>query len=152
LNGATKPRNFGELPAAAGTTRKGSGMKKRILVIDDDISVRTTLQTMLAGVGYEVECAIDGKEGVGMFEASRPDLVITDIIMPDREGIETIIMIKRLGPQTKIIAMSGGGSASNMDFLKVAETLGADHVIAKPFEHDELINLVQQSLSGLAKA
>jgi two-component system, chemotaxis family, chemotaxis protein CheY len=121
-------------------------MKRRILVIEDDAAVRTTLQMMLAGIGYEVVCAIDGKEGVRMFQASRPDLVITDIIMPEREGIETIIIIKSLEPRTKIIAMSASGRIGDTDFRELAVTAGADQIVAKPFEHDELINLVRRSL------
>jgi CheY-like chemotaxis protein len=101
---------------------------------------------MLADIGYEVTCAIDGKEGFRRFRALQPDLVITDIIMPEREGIETIIMIRGLEPGAKIIALSAGGRRGAMDFLKVAAKVGADHALAKPFEPDVLINLVRQTL------
>ncbi len=105
------------------------------------------IEMILTGFGYGVTCAPDGEEGFRLFRALRPDLVITDVIMPVREGIETILAMRQEQPEAKIIAMSGGGSIASADLLTMAQTLGADCIIAKPFDIDELIAVVQQTLS-----
>ena len=93
------------------------------------------------GGDYElVITASDGKRGMTVLRDEHPDVVITDIIMPEQEGIDTIIQIRRERPGIKIIAISGGGRIRNIDFLEMAQSLGADEVIAKPFEADELLN------------
>lgn len=120
-------------------------MKKRILVIDDDYAVRVTLEHLLVGQGYSVASAVDGKQGVDAFVTFEPDLVITDIIMPQQEGIETILAIKDRRPDSKIVAMSGGGRIGNKNLLRMAQHLGADHIIAKPFDLDELIAIVRET-------
>jgi DNA-binding response OmpR family regulator len=121
-------------------------MSKRILVIDDDLMVRRTMEQVLTQAGYDVLCAVDGEQGFRLFQEIEPDLVITDIIMPCREGIETIRAIKQANPRTKIIAMSGGARINNHDFLQIACKLGADFILAKPFNVDELCSLVRQGL------
>lgn len=123
-------------------------MRKQILVIDDDPAVCFTLEQVLGGLDVQVVCAADGKEGIRLFRSLQPDLVITDIIMPEREGIETIIGMKQERPQAKIIAMSGGGRIGNIDLLQMARRLGADHTIAKPFGLDELTTMVRRSLAA----
>jgi two-component system chemotaxis response regulator CheY len=123
-------------------------MKKQILVIDDDAAIRFTLEHLLSGVDVQVTCAADGDEGIRLFRSLQPDLVITDLIMPEREGIETIIEMKHERPQAKIIAISGGGRIGNKDLLQMARWLGADHIIAKPFEFDELTEMVRHSLAA----
>jgi CheY-like chemotaxis protein len=112
----------------------------KILVIDDDHLVRYTLSKILSSSGYEVVTASDGKRGMAVLRAEHPDGVITDIIMPEQEGIDTIIQIRRERPAIKIIAISGGGRIRNIDFLEMAQSLGADGVLAKPFEADELLS------------
>jgi CheY-like chemotaxis protein len=112
----------------------------KILVIDDDHLVRYTLSKILSSYGYEVVTASDGKRGMTVLRDEHPDVVITDIIMPEQEGIDTIIQIRRERPGIKIVAISGGGRIRNIDFLEMAQSLGADEVIAKPFEADELLN------------
>ena len=112
----------------------------KILVIDDDHLVRYALSKILLGAGYEVVTASDGKRGMAVLRAEHPDVVITDIIMPEQEGIDTIIQIRRERPAAKIIAISGGGRIRNIDFLEMAQSLGACEVLAKPFEADELFN------------
>jgi CheY-like chemotaxis protein len=112
----------------------------KILVIDDDHLVRYTLSKILSSNGYEVVTASDGKRGMAVLRAEHPDVVITDIIMPEQEGIDTIIQIRRERPAIKIIAISGGGRIRNIDFLEMAQSLGANDVIAKPFEADELLS------------
>jgi DNA-binding response OmpR family regulator len=120
----------------------------KILVIDDDLMVRNTISKILRHSGFEVIVAEDGVRGLASFRRDRPDLVITDIIMPEKEGIETIIEMRREHPDTKIIAVSGGGRIGNADFLSMATSLGASAVIAKPFLPEELINQVKSCLAA----
>src|SRR5882762_4645380 len=98
----------------------------KILVIDDDHLVRYALSKILLGAGYAVVTASDGRRGMAVLRAEHPDVVITDIIMPEQEGIDTIIQIRRERPGVKIIAISGGGRIRNIDFLEMAQSLGAD--------------------------
>ncbi len=119
----------------------------KILVIDDDILVRRTIARILERSGYEVVLAEDGVQGVASFRSERPDLVITDLIMPEKEGIETIIEMRREDPNARIIAVSGGGRLGSMDFLVVAGKLGASEILRKPFEPAELLGCVTRSLA-----
>ncbi len=120
---------------------------QKILVIDDNAAARSAIEMILTSYGYGVTCAADGEQGVRLFLGLRPDLVITDVIMPVKEGFETILALRREQPELKIIAMSGGGRVAGTDFLSIARGFGADHVIAKPFDADELIAMVQLALS-----
>jgi CheY-like chemotaxis protein len=122
-------------------------MKKLILVIDDDPAVRFTLEQVLGGIASQVISAANGDGGIRLFRSVHPDLVITDIIMPEREGIETIIGMKQERPEAKIIAMSGGGRMGSPNLLQMARRLGADNIIAKPFGLDELTAMVHHSLA-----
>ena len=112
----------------------------KILVIDDDHLVRYALSKILLSAGYEVVTASDGRRGMAVLWEEDPDVVITDIIMPEQEGIDTIIQMRRERPRVKIIAISGGGRIRNIDFLEMAQSLGANDVLAKPFEVDELLS------------
>jgi DNA-binding response OmpR family regulator len=118
----------------------------KILVIDDERMIRTIAVRILQRADYEIFTAVNGFEGLACFRRERPDLVITDIIMPEREGIETIRHMKRERPDTKIIAMSGGGRLGDADFLSMARELGASDVIRKPFDPRELLDRVAQCL------
>jgi DNA-binding NtrC family response regulator len=124
----------------------------KILVIDDDAVVRQTLTAILEDGGYEVMSAEDGRRGMAAFRNERPDLVITDIIMPEQEGIQTIIEMRKSTPDAKIIAISGGGRMANTDFLRIAQTLGAMEAIPKPFDPDVLLIAVADCLAGRARA
>src|SRR5204863_9144444 len=112
----------------------------KILVIDDDHLVRYALSKILSSNGYEVVTASDGRRGMVVLRAERPDAVITDIIMPEQEGIDTIIQIRRERPGVKIIAISGGGRIRNIDFLDMAQSLGANEVLAKQVEVDGVLS------------
>jgi len=112
-----------------------------ILVIDDEEDIRDFVGIVLERDGHSVMEASDGNAGMRILEAQPIDVVITDIIMPDKEGIETIIEIRRGNPDLKIIAISGGGRGGGGDYLKVAKQLGADRTFAKPL-----------SAAGLAEA
>jgi DNA-binding response OmpR family regulator len=119
-----------------------------ILVIDDNASVRKALTMMLESGGFHVTAAKDGREGLSAFEASAPDLVLVDIIMPDKDGIEIIREMRRARPATKIIAMTGGGRLSGLDFLKMARAFGAVETLAKPIDPDELVARVRACLAS----
>src|SRR5260370_34106359 len=115
----------------------------KILVIDDDKSLRYTLARILVNDGYEVVMAEDGEHGLAMFHKDRPDLVICDLIMPQRGGIETIAQIRRESPAMKIIAMSGGGRGGrtmNVDGLAMALEAGVNEVLVKTFRAERRDN------------
>lgn len=122
----------------------------RILIIDDDRMVRDTLQLILTTAGHKVALANDGKEGLKTFAEFQPHLIITDILMPEKEGVETIQDLRRLVPNLPIIAISGGGRVGNMSFLKVAKQFGADRTFAKPFEPDEILAAVNELVAKAA--
>jgi len=119
----------------------------KILLIDDDLVVRTAMVQFLADLGYQVVVAADGERGLRLFRSEKPDLVITDIIMPEKEGIQTIVEMRREQPSAKIIAVSGGGRIGNADFLKVARSMGANDVIAKPVDPDDFAARIKRCLS-----
>ena len=119
----------------------------KILVIDDDVMVRNTISKILHHSGFEVVVAEDGVRGIVAFRRERPDLVITDIIMPEKEGIGTITEMRRERPDAKIIAISGGGRIGSADFLGMALKLGAIDVISKPFLPQDLVSRVKVCLA-----
>ncbi len=118
----------------------------KILVIDDDDLVRSMICTSLKKEKFDVVEARNGNEGVEKAKAEKPDLVITDILMPNKEGIETIMDLHALDSKVKIIAMSGGGSSKNMSFLEMAKKVGAQHVLNKPFKSSTLLGAVNSLL------
>ena len=118
----------------------------KILIMDDDNQLREMLKIMLENEGYNVEDAENGYIGMKIIRKSHFDLVITDIIMPDKEGIETIMEIKKDFPTIKIIAMSGGGKIGPDSYLVMAKHLGADKALAKPFLQSEIVNAVRELL------
>jgi len=118
-----------------------------ILLIDDDDLFRTMLRENLEELGHTVTEAHDGKEGLAHYALAPTDLVITDLIMPGKEGIETILEMRKKWPGVKIIAMSGGGRVSATDYLQTAQKLGAGCVLRKPFSNDELTAAINQLLS-----
>jgi two-component system, chemotaxis family, chemotaxis protein CheY len=120
---------------------------QKILLIDDDPLVRRTIERILQKNGYDVHLAADGLEGLRTFRTLQPDLVITDLIMPVKEGLDTIRLLRTWSPEAKIIAISGGGRVANSDLLAEAAVLGASVVIAKPFEADELLVKVSNCLA-----
>jgi DNA-binding response OmpR family regulator len=115
----------------------------RILVIDDDSNMRCLVARILARASHEVIEAANGKKGMEQFATYRPEVVVTDLLMPEQEGIETIRELRRIAPSLRIVAMSGGGTDNDLIFLGMAKALGADAVLAKPFRADELIRAVQ---------
>jgi DNA-binding response OmpR family regulator len=123
-------------------------MSKRILIIDDDLAVRDTLITILADHGYEVITAVNGEQGLAVFRRERPDLLVTDIVMPVKEGLQTIREIREEWPDMKIIAISGGSRTERHDFLEIARQLGAWDVVVKPFDVDDFVARVDRCLGA----
>lgn len=120
----------------------------RILVIDDDEQMRKLLRQVMEWSGYEVVEAEDGRAGMRMQEQLQADLVITDLIMPEQEGLETITALKEMYPGVKIIAISGGGRIGPEAYLPAAKELGADKVFSKPFDVKELAEAVKELLQN----
>jgi len=121
----------------------------RILVIDDEAPIRRLLQQILEVEGHQVSTAADGEEGDQILDASPIDLVITDIFMPNKEGIETIQMVRKKSPRTKIVAISGEaaslpgyGVKLHINVLEAAKHLGAHRTLAKPFTLQEITEAV----------
>ena len=118
----------------------------RILIIDDEAMILDLLVNILEREGYETITASGGKDGIKIHRENPADLIITDLIMPEKEGIETIMELCRDFQDVKIIAMSGGGKADPETYLQIAKTIGAIKTIAKPFDRKELLKTVREIL------
>jgi len=118
-----------------------------ILVIDDSIELRRAVRRILLSAGHDVLEAENGNIGLALVNEHEPALVITDLIMPDKEGIETILDIRRRGKPTPILAISGSDPAPASIYLGAASKLGADHVMRKPFRAAELLAAVERLLA-----
>lgn len=120
----------------------------KILVVDDDTMVRMTIRACLLRAGHEVLEAGDGYEAIGVLEKVEIELVVSDIIMPEVDGIGLLLKLRKQFPLLRVIVISGGGRAQNVDFLRMAQTLGADQVLAKPFTPEQLLTAVQAVLDA----
>jgi DNA-binding response OmpR family regulator len=116
----------------------------RILVTDDDADLRATLQKLLSLRGYAVDVGRDGLEGARMLQQQPYALLITDIVMPNQEGLESIIQADKRYPEMRIIAMSGAAKTSTEVYLRVAKNVGADFVFQKPFSPREMLEKVRE--------
>ena len=117
----------------------------RILIVDDDQSIREMLQQMLKKEGYQTNSAIDGNDAITKFIEYKPHLVVTDIIMPEKEGLELIQIFLRKDPFIKIIAISGGAYYNDVrDVLKMAKVIGAHTAISKPLKKNEFVKEVKK--------
>jgi DNA-binding response OmpR family regulator len=123
----------------------------RILIIDDDEMFREMLARFMETAGHAVASASDGEKGLKAYARFRPDLVITDIMMPEKEGLETIAELRALRRDLPIIAVSGGGQVVHADFLSVAERAGASRTFHKPFEPAEMTAAVASLLRATAR-
>ncbi|MBN2280044.1 MAG: response regulator [Candidatus Marinimicrobia bacterium] len=120
----------------------------KVLVIDDDVWINKMIIKVLQTEGFEVFSGFDGKEGLRILHQNTDiDLIITDIVMPEKEGIETIIDVRKEFKNIKIIAISGGGKLKPEGYLLLARKLGADNILKKPFDNDELIAMVRETLT-----
>ena len=122
-----------------------------ILIIDDDAAVSRTLSLILTRAGYQVSTVTSGRKGLELLSRDEFDLVLTDIIMPELDGIEAIRRIRTDHPGLRIIAMSGGGQIDKADFLHMAEALGADRVLEKPVRSERLLELVGSVMANPAR-
>lgn len=120
--------------------------RKRVLLIDDDIELLRQMSVAFSVAGYAVRPAPDGQVGLARFAAETPDLVVTDIIMPTREGVETIVALRKASQDVKIIAVSGGYRVGPDEFLTLARHVGADATLAKPFRLSRLVALADSLL------
>jgi DNA-binding NtrC family response regulator len=119
----------------------------RILIIDDEECIRRPLQILLERAGHEVFPAANAPDALRLWRARGGDLVITDIHMPGKDGLETILELRYHAPEARILAMSGGDLNAQIDVLGAAATLGAVRTIQKPFTLNEMLQAVEDSLS-----
>ena len=116
----------------------------RILVVDDDVEILDLLRAMLEREDYEVLTARNGDEALKLLDSEAIDVMITDMLMPEKEGTETILLLRKTQPQVKIIAISGGGEGDANHYLHIAQLAGADRVFTKPLDRTELLRSVEE--------
>jgi len=124
---------------------------KTILLVDDDARIRNVLSRGLSKAGYQVVEAADGNEALKLFDQRPADLVITDLVMPEKEGIELITALRKRRTGLRIIAISGGGRNSPESYLGIAKVLGAFQTLAKPIHHQDLLAAVDAAFSAESK-
>jgi CheY-like chemotaxis protein len=117
-----------------------------ILVIDDDEYIRGIVVRILNGKGHRILEASDGERGMRQLRAERPSIVISDLLMPEKDGIEIIQEIRKEAPETFVIAISGSVTADNLSYLDIAKKLGADAALAKPFRPAELLDAIAKAV------
>lgn len=120
----------------------------RILLIDDEELVRNFLRTVIENRGYDVTTAANGNEGLRLLGEGNYDVVITDLFMDDKDGISTIMDIKKQDSDIPIIAMSGGGWSSGVDYLKVAQQMGVAYTFSKPIPNKEFLAAIDSLVAG----
>ena len=120
----------------------------RILLIDDDEQMRRIMARILVREGHDVIEAADGKQGIEFFRRDPRDVVITDLLMPEKDGIETIRKLRAISPQVRIIAMSGAAGTAHDSYLQIAKHLGADTGLCKPFKVEELLAVIAEPTSA----
>lgn len=123
----------------------------KILVIDDEEMVRNVIKRILERNGYEVVVALNGRDGAEMYRESPADAIICDILMPEKDGLEVLIELKRDFPEVKIIVISGGGTHGMLDYLQAAKKLGAVDALAKPFRNQDLLSAVEKALAAAGR-
>jgi DNA-binding response OmpR family regulator len=119
----------------------------RILVIDDNDDVRASLQLSLEAEGFEVAVAADGRSGMALLREHGADVVVTDILMPHQDGVETILDVRKDFPGVKVIAMSGAAPVYGFDYLAVPRELGVARILRKPFEIHELVDILRELIA-----
>lgn len=123
--------------------------RERILIVEDDANTRRSLEILLTKAGYEAVPAANGAEAVRIWRDFGGDLVILDLFMPEKDGIETIVELRALSPGIRVIAMSGGGEKKRLDVLGHARLLGAVLTIEKPFSNAAMMTMVERALKGV---
>jgi DNA-binding NtrC family response regulator len=120
--------------------------RQRILVVDDDDLFRDSFCQILSAHGYETVQARDGREGQKKLSAERFDLVVTDLLMPERDGIETIMAMRTTNPGTPVVAISGGGMRSGSEYLECASAIGAAYIFLKPLQTERVLAAIRECL------
>ena len=118
------------------------------MIVDDDVNLRKSLRRTLERSGYAVLEASDGNEAMVQYQNHHPDIVVTDLLMPEKEGIETIHELKKKYGDVKIIAMSGGGKLTLETYLKTARMVGAVFTLTKPFNRQDFLSVIEKALSS----
>lgn len=119
-----------------------------VLIVEDDKELREMLKMSLQRRGFAVQVAENGKEAISHFKPLLTDLVVTDLIMPEEDGLKVVIKLRELKPTIKIIAISGGGKVGPGSYLNLAKALGADAIYSKPFSIKDLIVKIEQLLDN----
>lgn len=122
-----------------------------ILLVDDDADLRSLLRRTLLRAGYSVHEAENGREGLNVLALSPVDVVVTDIIMPDMEGVEFILLLRRTRPSLRVIAMSAGGRLSPDSYLDLARRSGAIRTLAKPFDLEDFLAVLLDTLGEVER-
>jgi CheY-like chemotaxis protein len=117
---------------------------RRLLVVDDNEDMRQSMKRLLEHFGYEVSVARDGRHALEMQQQAHADVLISDIFMPDTDGLETIKQFREAFPAIRIIAMSGGGASLEADYLSTASVVGADAILRKPFSKESLLQALEK--------
>ena len=128
--------------------RTADAPRARILVVDDDPAVCRMIEMTLDIAGHEVITILDARTAINFLESNTVDLVITDLVMPDTEGIEIIMRVSHVHPTIPIVAISGEGAEGPEEYLSIARLLGAHRTLSKPFDCRQLIEIVDQLLAG----
>lgn len=123
-------------------------MKAHILLIEDEPALRSLFQMILESARYRVTLAGHGREAMALLAQHTFDLVITDVLMPEQDGIETIVEVRRRWPDLPVLAMTGGGQIGADLYLRLAKTLGASRLLPKPFSSEELLHAVAALLAS----
>lgn len=118
----------------------------RILIVDDEAGIRDTLSALLAADGHEIDTAANGYAAMDRFRENQADLVICDIMMPDKGGLETIVDLRKTNPNVKIIAISGASAGGQRKILDWATKMGADRTFCKPFVSGDIKNAIKDLL------
>jgi DNA-binding NtrC family response regulator len=146
--GRLRRKTVQRVPPIAGSRRERSRSMGRVLVIDDEAQILTLLRRGLELAGHEVVEASNGAVGLRHYREQPFDLVITDILMPEQEGLESILELRELDPNVRIIAISGGSGSVALDVLDLARRLGARRTFSKPFELGQIVTAVQEELEN----
>ncbi len=122
---------------------------KRILLVDDVPAVRLSIRAALEAIGYQVLEAADGKEALDLLDSQAVDLIVTDLWMPNLDGVELLKRLRATNANIRVIAISGGGMRKPIDVsAALAQTWGADAVLYKPFDNEDLVNEINRLLPG----
>ena len=125
---------------------------KRILIVEDDDAIRRSLEIVLAKSGFIAVEAANGREALAAYQPGQIDAVVLDLIMPDVEGLETLRALRRISPDVRVLAISGGGRMASPDYLDMALQFGAQEALAKPFTSETFIGALNRVLASPTSA